>query len=67
MPLRAGIEVINGTKVIRYNGNNSTGGRETGRAAGVPWVPYKTKTAKITAWRKRKAAEAEYRRRYLGG
>ena len=27
---RASVEVINGVQVIRYNGNNSTGGRSTG-------------------------------------
>ena len=67
---RATKEVINGDLVVRYNGNNCTGG---GRGGGAPtspkglnkaprWVQKKAKEAV-----RRKAAEAEYTRRYLSG
>ena len=64
MPLRTTEEVIRGAVVIRYNGNNCTGTRSSGRPVARP---ESVRSEKITAWRKRKAKEAEYTRRYLGG
>ena len=64
MPLRATQEVIGDAVVIRYNGNNSSGARESGRPLARS---QSVRSEKITAWRKRKAQEAKYTRRYLGG
>jgi len=55
--------VINGNSVTRFNGNNPSGGRQAGRPARLEAYG---KKAKIIEWRKKKA-EAEYTRRYLGG
>ena len=61
---RTTVEVINGAAVTRYNGNNQTA------PAGEAFVARKRqwyRSKKITAWRKKKAQEARYERRYLGG
>ena len=64
MPLRTEKVVINGEVVVRYNGNSPAGTRES-------WHQRTSKkgvrSTKITSWRKRKAQEAEYTRRYLSG
>ena len=69
MPLQVTVEVIGGTKVVRFNGNNPGGHSLRGRVsvgeAGGPRLA-KTRSAKITAWRKRKVKEMIYERRYLG-
>ena len=66
MPLKVTREVIGDTIVIRFNGNNITGSRED-------WGPRRSAIhrKKITSWQKakaeRRAKEALYTRRYLGG
>ena len=66
MPLRVTKEVICGDVVVRYNGNNAGGGDRAGTAVRpegrADWI---TKSKKKAA--KRRAAEATYRWRYLGG
>ena len=68
MPNKASLEVIDGVQVIRYNGNNCTGSRAAANAAfSAETRNPKARSARITAWRKKKAQEDEYRWRYLGG
>ena len=55
-------EVINGQDVTRFNGNNCTSSRDSRPTGGFLKVG---RSAGITAWRKRKAQEALYTRRYL--
>ena len=65
MPLRADKVVIGDDVVTRFNGNNPTGGRESGRPGlrqAPVWVQKKAQAAA-----RRRQAEAVYRRRYLGG
>ncbi len=69
MGLKTTVEVIGGVHVTRFNGNNPKGGRQTGRAEvsrGLRRAPSWVK-AKARAQATRKAKEAEYERRYLGG
>ena len=67
MGLKVSVEVINGQAVTRFNGNNPS----TSNFRGSTWET-SNKSAKITAWRKAKAAkrasrEWTYARKYLDG
>ncbi len=61
MPLRVTHEDLHGDDIVRFNGNNMVGSRDAGERT----TPRARRSKKITAWRKRKAKEAEYVRRYL--
>ena len=66
MGLRPTIEVINGEQITRYNGNNPAP-TSASRDPAVYAKLASSRVVQITAWRKKKAKEAEYVRRYLSG
>ena len=68
MPVKATVEVIDGVRVIRCNGNLTTGSRAAADAAfSARGRQVKARTARITATAKKRSKEAQYRWRYLGG
>ena len=69
MVLRTTVEVIDGTKCTRYNGNNCGGagqGNRAGALRGISKAPAWAQ-AKAGTQARRKALEAEYIRRYMSG
>ena len=70
MANRSSQEVINGCTVVRYNGNNCSGGRAPGgegRCPGLKKAPRWVQEKAARSAAQRRIREADYARRYLGG